>query len=183
MPETNPLESPTPTANSKVPSRRRNTSRGRRISSRAAAILLATTGLLTAVAIALAQEPAAPASDATDVSTGVYTEEQAAVGAEVFLANCSGCHGAELEGGFGPQLAPIGEHWHGSSLGALYAFVSSAMPFSAPGSLEPQQYADVLAFVLQQNGYPAGEEPLAPDEEALEAFVLDVPQAATTPEY
>lgn len=153
--------------------------RGGRITAAALSISIL---LLTVLAIALAQGSEADA-EATGVSSGVFTTEQAERGAEVYLANCSGCHGADLEGGFGPQLAPIGEHWHDSTLGSLYSFVSTAMPFSAPGSLEAQQYADVLAFVLQENGYQAGDAELAPDEEALQAFVIDVPAAETTPEY
>lgn len=120
-------------------------------------------------------DQAAAPPDASGVSTGVFTTEQAERGAAVFQTNCSGCHGAELQGGFGPQLAPIDEAWHGLTLGALYRFVSTNMPFSAPGSLEPQQYADVVSFVLSENGYPAGEAELAPDAEALEQFVLDDP--------
>ena len=30
-----------------------------------------------------------------------------------------------------------------------------------PGSLKPEDYAAVTAYVLQQNGYPAGTTPLA----------------------
>lgn len=130
--------------------------------------------LLTALAVALAQGSQEGATT-TGVSTGVYTSEQAERGAEVFLTSCAGCHGPELQGGFGPQLAPLGEHWLGGSLGSLYSFVSSAMPYSAPGSLEPQQYADVLAFVLQENGYQAGDAELVPDAEALAAFTFDTP--------
>src|SRR5690606_2428552 len=98
-----------------------------------AAQLLLTILLLTAVAIALGQG-SATAGDGTGVSSGVFTVEQAERGAEVYLGNCAGCHGPNLEGGFGPQLAPLGDHWQGSTLGSLYGFVSTAMPFSAPGS-------------------------------------------------
>src|SRR5690606_22838713 len=149
---------------------------------RAARTLLATL-LATVLALALAQGSsdggADMASEATGVSTGVFTLTQAERGATVFATHCSGCHGANLEGGFGPQLAPIGEHWHGSTLGSLYSFVSSAMPFGAPGSLQPQQYADAIAFVLESNGFAAGEAELAPDKESLETFVIDSPVSAT----
>lgn len=147
--------------------------------SRLLAKSLALALLLTGLALALAQgndgpDPAMEApGDAIGVSTGVFTEAQAERGAEVFLANCAGCHGAALEGGFGPQLAPIGEHWHDTSLGSLFGFVSSAMPFSAPGSLEPQQYADVIAFVLRSNGFAAGEAELPADREALDGVIID----------
>jgi mono/diheme cytochrome c family protein len=122
--------------------------------------------------------PAAQAAPAqVGVSTGAYTEEQAARGAEVFAARCSGCHGPALQGGMGPRLDPLDESWQGMSLAALFRFVSTNMPFNAPGSLEPQQYADVIAHVLASNGFPPGDAELPPDEEALEAFVIDAPPA------
>lgn len=132
--------------------------------------------LFAGLALALAQGDAAadehvPATNGA--SSGVFTEAQAERGAEVFANSCAGCHGAELGGGFGPQLAPIGEHWHDATVGSLFAFVNSAMPFDAPGSLEPQQYADVIAFVLSANGFPSGTEELAPDRAALDGLVID----------
>jgi polar amino acid transport system substrate-binding protein len=33
------------------------------------------------------------------------------------------------------------------------------MPFSNPGSLTPKEYADVTAFLLAANCYPAGSKP------------------------
>ncbi len=151
--------------------------------SRVAAVLAA---LLALTALALAGRygddyetpPAAQAAAAPlGVSTGTYTEEQAARGAEVFATRCSGCHGPALQGGMGPRLDPLDESWQGMSLAALFRFVSRNMPFNAPGSLEPQQYADVIAHVLASNGFPPGDAELPPDESALEAFVIDVPPA------
>src|SRR5690606_4168647 len=49
----------------------------------------------------------------------------------------------------------------------FYGFIASAMPASAPGSLPPQQYADITAYLLNQNGYPIGTEDLPPDEDIL----------------
>lgn len=191
MPATRSLETDPSEADSyggRLPNGGRWTADGRRgevhtrSRPRGSLYLLATGVMLTALALATAHSMA-QGGDAMGVSSGVFTAEQAESGAEVFQSSCSSCHGASLEGGFGPRLAPIGEHWHGSTLGSLYAFVSTAMPFSAPGSLETDQYVDVLAFVLRENGYPAGDEPLIPDEDALDAYVIDVPEAAATPEY
>lgn len=119
----------------------------------------------------------AAAPERAGVSTGVFTEEQAARGEELFMSRCSGCHGANLQGGMGPRLSPLNEAWQGMSLASLYRFVSQNMPFGAPGSLEPQQYADAISFVLSHNGFPAGEAELAPDEELLDQFVIDAPPA------
>ncbi|HLV11477.1 MAG TPA: cytochrome c [Trueperaceae bacterium] len=162
--------------------RRRSQARSHAISRWAAPLL--GLSVLAALAVAAAggyggyggpDRLAAQAEEAAGVSTGAYTEEQAERGAQVFARSCAGCHGSTLQGGMGPRLAPLNSAWQGMSLGALYRFVSTNMPYSAPGSLEPQQYADVLAHVLASNGYPAGDAELAPDAEALGAFVIDAP--------
>jgi mono/diheme cytochrome c family protein len=108
-------------------------------------------------------------------SEGVFSEEQRDAGQELFAANCARCHGAELGGGMGPPLNDLPSTWGGSTLGSLYRFVSSNMPMDAPGSLSDEEYAAVIAFVLSQNGFPHGEEPLPADGEALNHFVLDEP--------
>lgn len=140
---------------------------------------LAALVLVTALAAAFAQrygdEGGPPAAGQAGVSSGVFTAEQAERGAQVFAQRCSGCHGAQLQGGMGPRLAPLSASWERMSLAALYRFVSRNMPYDAPGSLEPQQYADVLAHVLASNGHPPGDAELPADAEALEAFVIDSP--------
>lgn len=111
--------------------------------------------------------------EAVGVSTGVYSAAQAEAGAAVFARRCASCHGAELGGGFGPRLVPLGSFWHGRTLGELYAFVSGNMPFDAPGSLSAEEYGQVIAFVLASNGYAAGDADMEADAEALVGFVID----------
>lgn len=109
-------------------------------------------------------------------SSGIYVEEQAEVGALAFAAHCASCHGGELQGGFGPTLAPLDPWQFGDApLERLFDLMRSEMPFDAPGSLDVETYVDVLAFVLRENGYPSGEEPLDSDEDAIARFVLDAP--------
>ena len=38
----------------------------------------------------------------------------------------------------------------------LLDVIANTMPQSDPGSLKPEEYAAVTAYILQQNGYPAG---------------------------
>ena len=45
--------------------------------------------------------------------------------------------------------------------------VSQTMPLSAPGSLTAPQYADVVAFILQKSGAPAGTTELPAKKDAL----------------
>lgn len=91
-------------------------------------------------------------------STGAYTKAQAQRGATVYLQSCVQCHGPNLEGESGPPLS--GETLHqaygGGTAAQLYDFTSRQMPQNMPGSLSQQQYLDVTAFMLERNGFPAG---------------------------
>ena len=94
----------------------------------------------------------------TTVLNGVYSEEQAKRGAQTYADICAHCH----EGGE-PDAEPLFgaafvDRWREAPLSFLHGFFSRQMPGDDPGSLEPQVYLDTLAFLLQQNGYPAGGE-------------------------
>ena len=96
------------------------------------------------------------------VWSGIYTEEQATRGKEKAAAECSACHGANMAGDLAPTLAGndfIG-HWYDAKLSELTSKITQTMPAAAPGSLKPEEYADVLAYLLQLNGFPAGTETL-----------------------
>lgn len=133
-------------------------------------------GLLTYALFARAAaqgQAAEPAS--VGVSTGIFSEEQAEIGSMVFARRCAGCHGGQLGGGMGPRLAPLAAFWQGRSLAELFSFVRGNMPFDAPGSLSSEEYAQVIAFVLHSNGYPAGAEEMPADAAELQMFVFDEP--------
>jgi quinoprotein glucose dehydrogenase len=90
---------------------------------------------------------------------GVYTEEQATRGKDLYSKECGSCHGPELTGGeMAPGLAG-GEFlagWDGLTMGDLFERIRISMPQNAPGSLSGQVNADILAFVLASNKFPAG---------------------------
>ncbi|MEM7079969.1 MAG: cytochrome c [Pseudomonadota bacterium] len=99
---------------------------------------------------------------------GVYTSEQAAAGAEVFSQACLACHSNAPggAGGHGPAPSLIGEdfefRWIDSSVADLLDVTRQTMPEAAPNSLSTQQYMQLVAYILQLNGYPAGEAALDP---------------------
>jgi mono/diheme cytochrome c family protein len=106
--------------------------------------------------------PAAPAAEPT---TAYYTAEQATRGQRTFTSICSTCHGRNEFTG------PIfGLTWRAEPVGNLFEHVSTNMPQDDPGSLTPQQYADVVAYILQMNGLTAGDRELPPDPEALRSL-------------
>jgi mono/diheme cytochrome c family protein len=87
-----------------------------------------------------------------------YTQAQASSGRELYRKNCASCHGNQLQGGAGAPLAGAAftTKWSDRTVKDLYTFVHQSMPMSAPGSLSDQQYSDIIAYILQRNGFPSG---------------------------
>jgi mono/diheme cytochrome c family protein len=94
--------------------------------------------------------------------SGVFTAEQVARGKEKAAAECSACHGVTLKGDLAPSLigADFIDHWYDARLGELALRIQNTMPQSSPGSLKPEEYADIIAYLLSENGFPAGSETL-----------------------
>jgi len=104
---------------------------------------------------------------------GVYTAEQATRGEVVYTESCSVCHGPDLGGSdLAPALAgnEFSANWNNMKVGDLYDRVSKSMPLSAPASLTAQQYADLIAFILQKGKAPAGTTELPAKMEPLNAI-------------
>ncbi|MBP7777321.1 MAG: c-type cytochrome [Acidobacteria bacterium] len=101
-------------------------------------------------------------------SQGVYTAEQANRGVTLYDTSCASCH--ELGKFKGTEFANA---WADKPLTDLHNAVTS-MPMDAPGSMKPEEYADILAYFLSINDYPAGETELAGTEDAIKAIKLDV---------
>ena len=109
-------------------------------------------GALLLAALLLQRGEAAPAPPP------LYTQAQARQGRAVFEQHCASCHGKRLEGRVAPALkgAKFASVQAGFTIQQSFEFLSVEMPAYAPGSLTPSQYVEITAFLLQQNGYPAG---------------------------
>jgi hypothetical protein len=55
----------------------------------------------------------------------------------------------------------------------LFDYVATAMPLDRPGSLSRAANADILAFILKANGFPAGAKELNSSNEDLKAIRFD----------
>jgi mono/diheme cytochrome c family protein len=95
---------------------------------------------------------------AHSVWDGVYTAAQAERGAVKYRQECVMCHGQELEGnGEAPPLTGrFIPDWAGTPLADLFEKIQTTMPLFAPASLSAADTADILAFILQANNFPAG---------------------------
>jgi len=106
-------------------------------------------------------------------SNGTFTEEQARRGEVLYIDSCEACHGVDLTGGgIAPGIAgPIfNDNWKNSLMSELFERVQLTMPQHNPGSLTRNQTADILAFVLETNGFPSGASELPTDENSLNAI-------------
>ena len=116
----------------------------------AAVVTVATVGTLCS---------ALRAQDSRSVWDGVYTTEQAKRGAVLFDAECAGCHGASGEGG-GMAPALVGNaftaNYDGQTVGDLFERTRATMPVGKEGQLSAQMNADITAFMLECNEFPAG---------------------------
>jgi quinoprotein glucose dehydrogenase len=111
----------------------------------------------------------------TTTRDGVYTEQQVVSGGALYLRSCVECHGITLAGGeAGPALVggAFWSQWQDQSLAAFFQINASTMPVNNPNGFSPEQYADLVAFMLQQNGLPAGEEPLSANAGDLVAITM-----------
>src|SRR5262245_33823150 len=87
---------------------------------------------------------------------------------------CALWHGERLEGAAGPPLAGevfLGAH-DSQPLSDVFDKINATMPADAPGTLKPQEVADLLAYVLQANKFPAGRTELAPAATGLKQIAI-----------
>jgi len=103
------------------------------------------------------------------VQDGVFSAAQAERGREVFDLRCFECHLLE------DFQDPFMSSWEGATVYGLYQQLRTTMPYETPGTLEQQEYVDVLAYLFRINGVPAGEEELPAEQESLENIVIEGP--------
>ena len=121
-----------------------------------------------------------PAIQIRSVWDGVYAGAQAKRGGQIYVSDCSSCHGKQLEGvDDAPSLAgrEFLDSWDGRTLGALFAKMRK-MPRDAPGRLSPTEYADTMAYILSVNKFPAGKAELPQDAELLRQVRLEAAKPA-----
>ena len=126
--------------------------------------------------LAVAAFSTALAQATKSVNDGVYTAEQAKKGEGIYKEQCAACHGDNLEGA-GPMPALAGKdfltQWQGKTVGDLFEKTHTSMPATAPGSLTPEQVAEITAYQLSMSKYPAGSTPLPTKLEELLQIKLE----------
>jgi hypothetical protein len=138
------------------------------------AVLLVAPVILLAVADVLTAAPP-PANQDTvkrggkTVWAGVYTLAQSARGKAQYDSSCSSCHDtAEAPTLVGDAFL---RRWFGDSLQAVLAKMRT-MPADAAGSLGDAVYVDIIGYLLESSGFPAGAEELPTEPKLLENILV-----------
>jgi mono/diheme cytochrome c family protein len=121
---------------------------------------------IAALALGLSAGRALGGTPVATVRDGVFSAAQAEAGKAVYTMQCSLCHRDSLAGGINesPPLkgARFLSDWEAMPVRALYSRILSTMPKADPGSLSEEETLSLVAYLLQQNGYPAAERTLGP---------------------
>ncbi|MHB1004225.1 MAG: c-type cytochrome [Chloroflexota bacterium] len=95
----------------------------------------------------------APAGTTAPSGGGQTVGQLADQGKTVYAQSCAACHGDQGQGGSAPAImgsnAKLAPRFKNAK--EVDAFVRANMPQGAPGSLKPEQYNQVVAYMMQQN--------------------------------
>ena len=106
---------------------------------------------------------------------GVFSPEQVARGKKSYEAECADCHGEKLEGiDKAPALvgATFAKNWNGKTVFRLIDITRRNMPPDDPGTYKRELIADVSAYILSENGFPAGKADLLHDAPDLRQILI-----------
>jgi cytochrome c len=114
-----------------------------------------------------------------------FTREQVDRGRQMYRLECARCHGPDGQGAtdiykgltapplIGPDAFPVNprpyqkiRHFQFHTVLNIYEFASSIMPLDQPGSLTPQNYWDVIAYLLAAGGMKTNDKQLNEDDAA-----------------
>ena len=102
-------------------------------------------------------------ADTVTLEGGVYSAAQGRRGKAHYDAFCAPCHVGDLSGTLAADTGapPLrGEPFLASmerkGLAAVFDYIKATMPADDPSSLENGEYLDILAYLIQANGFAAG---------------------------
>jgi mono/diheme cytochrome c family protein len=106
------------------------------------------------------------AAEMRSVNDGVYTEQQAEVGEQLYADNCILCHDKKY-------FRPVLQRWEGQPIGVLFTVMSASMPENNPGFMSEKEYVDILAYILSLSRYAPGDEELDYQDGALNELIVE----------
>lgn len=137
-------------------------------------------GALVAWSMALAVSATSPGDSAPQATTndGLYSKAQAEAAKARFQEICADCHAFTVAAKKRPDDLPLGDEpflkkWNGRTLDELITLIVMTMPNDGSAVLTDDEAVNLVAYILQQNGYPAGSHPLT---KAHASAVLTLPK-------
>src|SRR5215467_5992644 len=94
---------------------------------------------------------------------GIFTGDQAVKGNSIYQDKCAKCHEGDDAGG--PTLVgrTFVDRWREDNLDVLFDFMKSNMPADSASSLSDAEYINLVAHLLDVNGFPEGSKELTMD--------------------
>lgn len=132
--------------------------------SASAGLAVCTVLLITASTLAMHGQ------DKKSVKAGVYTAAQADRGQALFRSQCASCHAPNR---FTDEFFYIS--FAGKPMWEMFDVISDTMPEDKPGSMKPEEYVDVMAYLLKLNDFPAGQTELPTGKDELSAILMEKP--------
>lgn len=99
---------------------------------------------------------------------GIYSKAQADAAKPQFDKLCAECHAFTVATKKQEKDLPLGDEpflkkWEGRSLDELLTLIVTTMPNDGSAVVNDEETLNLLAYILQRNGYPAGAAPLTKD--------------------
>jgi mono/diheme cytochrome c family protein len=107
------------------------------------------------------------------IRDGVFSAAQVERGRESFLWQCMDCHEMEEFTGVGAYLEKM--ETEGKTLWEVFEYIWAEMPEDSPARLAPEEYADILAYILSVYGLSTGEADMPTNRAVLEPILIQGP--------
>ena len=133
-------------------------------------------GFVTAVVLlssltSLVGAQSLPDIEVPALSQGLFSSVQVERGEQSYSNECLECH--EMEEFTAPDA--FLDEQQGESVWSVFEFIWSEMPEDKPAWLDPEEYADILAYILSVYGFPTGMADMPIERRVLERVVIEPP--------
>ena len=141
---------------------------GVKVSVLAAGSLVVWATALTGAVVGPSSVPSTVVQTRKTTNDGVYTKAQADGAKEQFDKICADCHPFTVAAKKKPKDKPLGEdpffeNWAGRPLSELVTLIHLQMPDDGSADVSEEEAIDLVAYILQQNGFTPGTATLSKD--------------------
>ena len=99
--------------------------------------------------------------------SGVYSEDQARRGKDVYITLCKSCHNPSTGEAFAKR-------WAGKTLLDLFTYIYENRPDNNPRSVDEATDADIIGYLMQSTGMPVGTRDVPIIADSLKVIRIEV---------